>query len=121
MSPADYAEIFKTYGPAIGACAVLCAVVAYLHRGWTSCLEARIADAKVASDAIARQATTNADMSSALTAMREGQTEIMRMLALLQRDTENDDERVRERIEALTSRLGELIQRVDNICRRGGA
>lgn len=83
MTPDAIAELFRAHGLAVGGYALLIAAVVYLHKGWAGCQEARIADAKLGVDALARQASTNAEMAAALRELREGQAEIMRVLTVL--------------------------------------
>ena len=72
-----------------------------------------MADAKVMATALEKQASTNAESAVALNALRDGQASIMQVAVLLQRDIENDEEHLREK-------LGDLTSAVQSAC-RGGA
>jgi hypothetical protein len=114
----ELAGLLKEYGWP-GACAVLCLVVAYLHKGWQGCQEARIVDAKLGTEALTRQASTNTETAAGMQALRDGQVEIMRIVSLIQRDAENFDDRTQERIEGLTRAIDEFGRRLDHIPRVG--
>ncbi|GEP05578.1 hypothetical protein [Methylobacterium oxalidis] len=111
MTALEIADLLKDYGP-WGLCGLFALVIVVLDRRLQACQDARIADAKVSAAAMERQTSTNTETATALNAMREGQTEVMRVVTLLQRDVENDDERLREKLEG-------LARVVENVCRRG--
>ncbi|AWN47114.1 hypothetical protein DK419_12985 [Methylobacterium terrae] len=112
MTGIEIAALLRDYGP-YGAIGLLCAVVVYLHKLVQGCQEARVSDAKINTAALERQASTNIETAAGLNAIRAGQTEILRMLALLQKEMEGSDERIRDR-------MSEIQRRIDTIC-RGGA
>ncbi len=109
MTGIEIAALLRDYGP-YGAIGLLCAVVVYLHKLVQACQEARVSDAKVNTAALERQASTNVETAAGLNAIRAGQTEILRMLALTQKEIEGGDERVRDK-------LSDVQRRIDTICR----
>lgn len=112
MPAVEIAGLLKDYGP-WGFCAILMLVVAYLHKGWQACQEARIVDAKLGTEALTRQASTNTETATGMQALRDGQVEIMRIVSLLQRDSENFDERTQDKIEGLTKAIDEFGRRLE--------
>ncbi len=126
MTGADIAGLLKEYGWP-GACALLIVAIVSLFKTLQASQDARITDGRLAIGALTRQASTNAEIATMMASLREGQTEVMRIAALIQRDAENDDERVREKIaglteamKALVARLETIGTRLENLC-RGGA
>ncbi len=111
MTAIEIASLLRDYGP-WGMIGMLCLVVVYLHKLVQSCQEARVSDAKVNTSALERQASTNIETAAGLNAIREGQTEVLRMLAVTQREIESGDERVHDKLNAIQGR-------VDTICRGG--
>jgi hypothetical protein len=85
--------------------------------GWAACQEARVADAKLATDALSRPASTNAEIATMMAALREGRTEMMRITSLIQRDAENDDERLQEILAGLVKAIEDMDKRVESTCR----
>lgn len=118
MTGVEIAGLLKDYGP-WGICALLILALIYVHKGWQACQEARVVDGRLATEALTRQASTNAEIATIAAGLREGQTEMMRVVALLQRDNEHGDDRTQEKIEALTDAVATVERRLEQVCRGG--
>lgn len=119
MTGIEIAGLLKDYGWP-GACAILCVVIGVLYRTLQDSQGSRVTDAKLGTEALTRQASTNAEMATGMQSLRDGQVEIMRIVSLLQRDAENDDERTQEKIKSLTDAVIDLGRRLELVCRGGG-
>lgn len=118
MTSLEIAGLLKDYGWP-GACALLIGALVYVFKLLQACQESRIVDARLATDALARQASTNAEIATIAATLREGQTEVMRVISLTQRDIDNGDERVSEKIKGLTDAIASMDRRLEQVCRGG--
>lgn len=118
MTGIEIAGLFKDYGWQ-GLSALLCVVISILFRTLQDCQGNRVTDAKLGTEALTRQASTNTELATGMQSLRDGQVEIMRIVSLLQRDAENDDERTQEKIKSLTDAVIDLGRRLEAVCRGG--
>ncbi|MFC6792704.1 hypothetical protein ACFQE0_25990 [Methylobacterium komagatae] len=109
MTSLEIANLLKDYGP-WGICALLILAVVYLHKGWQACQEARVTDGRLATEALTRQASTNTEIATITASLREGQVEMMRVIALLSKDSEHGDESTQATIKGLADAVGRLEQ-----------
>jgi hypothetical protein len=97
--------LFSQHG-LLGLCLVISGLVNVLfYRAGEACKERRIEDARLSATALERASATNAALAAAIEARTQTLEDLARLVGVLARQTDNNDERTREKLDALLRRF----------------
>lgn len=106
---AEGARLVFAQGGLLGILLILaCLVAGHLYKAQQTCADKRIEDSRETATALERASATNAAVAAALESRTRALEELARLVSELARQADNNDERVREKLDDLLRRLGEV-------------
>lgn len=106
---AEGARLVFAQGGLLGILLILaCLVAGHLYKAQQACADRRIEEGRETATALERASATNAAVAAALESRTRALEELTRLVSELARQADNNDERVREKLDGLLRRLDEV-------------